>query len=633
MNNMKNQKRNGHLVVWRLVILLFMSCFLTAFSSEARDNDNAEPPLYGFEVQDATDAFYVNDFAGIFTEEQKEAMISKAVQFDEESGGIQVVITTVESLKDTVVRWSEGFEPENLEIYDIAFQMYDQYGLGANDMGILILFSKGDIDVYLATGYQMQIYITDSDAMRIMYTYGKEEFDNDQFAEWLIALQDGVIQEIRKVVPSNMKGEVATENVANDVTEKDKGERRTNFMQAIIAVIEGISILIFLVLAFVYLNRSKKNRESAIEALKDDQANEIKKLIKKHIDDMQAETDKYQREVKCFQEESTKRLQELNNVKKELSEKNAFLTRVRVLYPDIEEEVHQMIEDEFKASASQLDELIKECTSVPADKDNISIFRRGIDAYNATTLDVRNYVTEDVSRLSSLYEESCALKEEYDRQEQEKRDRAIASQTCEEIRSIFLSNHIGNYENYESLSLAYRKYTSLTFAQKSFFPDMQMIHDLEDVLKEAKKDYDNFNIASEAERKARSIAIEIHHADEDDRDKLKKALKCYKELSPDQQAYFSNDLLREIKRLKDEADRDYEMQENRRRLERMRHEEEERRRYDHHIAGGSSHKAGISSSSAPMNHAARPSGTSISRSVHSGHGGRASGGGARMTKH
>lgn len=69
---------------------------------------------YDFSVREQTNEFYVNDFAGIFTEEQKQEMLNKAKELNDNYNGIQVVVTTVDSL--------EGHEIENY-----AYAMYNQY--------------------------------------------------------------------------------------------------------------------------------------------------------------------------------------------------------------------------------------------------------------------------------------------------------------------------------------------------------------------------------------------------------------------------------------------------------------------------------------------------------------------------
>lgn len=74
----------------------------------------ANANLYDFSVKEQTNEFYVNDFAGIFTEEQKQEMLNKAKELNDNYNGIQVVVTTVDSL--------EGHEIENY-----AYAMYNQY--------------------------------------------------------------------------------------------------------------------------------------------------------------------------------------------------------------------------------------------------------------------------------------------------------------------------------------------------------------------------------------------------------------------------------------------------------------------------------------------------------------------------
>lgn len=85
-----------------------------------------------------TQEFYVNDFANVFTEQEKAELVSRAVSLDENHNGIQVVITTIETLND-----------ESIDDYSI--RMYNQYGIGKDDMGILILLATQDRDIKIAT--------------------------------------------------------------------------------------------------------------------------------------------------------------------------------------------------------------------------------------------------------------------------------------------------------------------------------------------------------------------------------------------------------------------------------------------------------------------------------------------------
>ena len=77
--------------LWRTILaitILVMTVSLTAFGSNR----------YNVEVEKQTDEFYVNDFANLFTEADKQVMMENAVELAEEYDGIQVVVSTVNSL-------------------------------------------------------------------------------------------------------------------------------------------------------------------------------------------------------------------------------------------------------------------------------------------------------------------------------------------------------------------------------------------------------------------------------------------------------------------------------------------------------------------------------------------------------
>lgn len=77
-------------------------CFSTVILARA----NANAP-------EATSDFYVNDFAGVFTETEKSRLMTNAVNLENELDGIQVVVTTIKSL-----------EGDMIENY--AYNMYNQ---------------------------------------------------------------------------------------------------------------------------------------------------------------------------------------------------------------------------------------------------------------------------------------------------------------------------------------------------------------------------------------------------------------------------------------------------------------------------------------------------------------------------
>ena len=158
-----------------LVVVLIMSV-LTACGTDP----STVTRYYDLDVIEATPDFYINDFAGVFSEDQKAELMAKAVEFDEEYSGIQVVITTVEHLSDAVKGSETETKDKKFTIEEISYSMYSQYGIGQDDMGILILFSTSDREVRIETGRQMQFYITDSVSGRLLDNYGMDYFAEDQ---------------------------------------------------------------------------------------------------------------------------------------------------------------------------------------------------------------------------------------------------------------------------------------------------------------------------------------------------------------------------------------------------------------------------------------------------------------------
>ena len=131
-------------------------------------------------IPSATSDFYVNDFAEVFTSEEHQQLMDKAVSLANNYDGIQVVITTVKSLNG-----------DTIENY--AFNMYNQYGIGKDDMGILILISTGDRKIRVEVGRAMEEFITDSKAGRFADKYAIPYLKDNKFNEGLINLQENKV--------------------------------------------------------------------------------------------------------------------------------------------------------------------------------------------------------------------------------------------------------------------------------------------------------------------------------------------------------------------------------------------------------------------------------------------------------
>jgi uncharacterized protein len=113
---------------------------------------------------------YVNDFAGILSEETELAIeeLAKAITDERDA---EITVVTVESL--------EGYDPN-----EYAVELGRAWGVGTEerDDGVVFLTSTGDRETYIVTGYGVEGYITDAQAFwitdRVVVPYFKEgDFD------------------------------------------------------------------------------------------------------------------------------------------------------------------------------------------------------------------------------------------------------------------------------------------------------------------------------------------------------------------------------------------------------------------------------------------------------------------------
>lgn len=654
---MKNTcRRNGYISLIALVVMLLMILgTLTACG-----NPNQVSGRYDLEVLEATPNFYVNDFAGVFSEDQIEGLMQQAVTLDKDYSGIQVVVTTVESLDKTVLGYEYVVEDANgnrvedsssskqnhepkFTIEEVAYSMYSQYGIGQDDMGILILFSTGDREVRIETGRAMQVYITDSLSGRILDKYGMDYFAQNKFDEGLISVQTAVISEIMSqvspdwaensqtskneteaVVAPNVNsqensGEV--QNVADDAkAEKDTGNG------LLFGIFGSIAAMFAAIGAFIRQRFKGKAEKEAFEKARQEEISAVKADFQSKLDQKdrvhESEVSKMKRDYQRLIQVRDTDIQELNNelsqerrkfgtLKTEYEELEDKYRRAQRLHPEynFEEEVQEMIESEYKASAKEIDEKLMQVLSISASKDNYDVFNRALSLIDGSQSEVRKYITSDRAAIENLYEEAVRLKKEHERAVQEEKDRKAANDAYEKIKDACNKNPIGNYKNFAALSTAFALFSGLTAAQKQFFPDCKLISELEGVHRAAESDFNNYEAARKAESNVEDIIGGMYSADEDDRDKLERAMRFYRNLSESQKAYFSADLLSKLRKLIDEAEDDYNRQERKRRQE----AEERRRRAAAASRSSSSFSSSHRSSSSFSGRGGRPSGGGASR--------------------
>ena len=604
--------------LWRTILaitILVMTVSLTAFGSNR----------YNVEVEKQTDEFYVNDFANLFTEADKQVMMENAVELAEEYDGIQVVVSTVNSLNGN-------------QIEQYAYSMYEEYGIGKDSMGILILLSVEDRQVRIETGKTMQAYITDSKSGQLLDNYGMQYFRDDRFAEGLKSVQEAVIAEIRNVVPIdwNNTNETSTVTEVPDAVapttrdEVNNGQQNNsgNMLFGYLFVMVFVIPIVLNIIQIVTYWKKYDEFKTQVNELKEDndKLSEENSKLKERNNNGENKIQELQRSCLSLKEltdtlkQDNARLESENTeLKAKLASTNEFYGRVRRLHPelDFEKEVKKMLEAEAMAEARVIDRKLNSVLGMPADKDNVEAFEDAIKAYdNAETkaqqyvistfskstfnpkdakIKAQQYVKADIAKVRALYQESVKLREAYEKEQQELRDKAEAQKAYNEMIKVYHNNQKGTYEEYDALYKAYLLYEKLTCAQKEFFPDTKMLMEYEIVLKKAQEDKRNYDAARNAEEAAKHAIGYIHgSADEDDRDKISKAFRYYNNLSMAQRAYFNAELLNQMRKFKNEADADHEHRE-RRRAEERRREQMRRSSYHNSSSGfsGGSHFGGF----------------------------------------
>ncbi len=639
-------------VVFLVAILFTIAMVITGCEEE--DSNKSIYDTSKIKVEQPTSDFYVNDFADIISDENETKMQDRAVELDKDYDGIQVVVTTVKSLN-------------NYNVDEYAHAMYNQYGIGKDDMGVLILLSTGERQIKIETGGKMDAYIPGSVSGRLIDENALSYLKEDKFDEGLESLQNAVIEYIKEKVPNEQTNASSTNNAENNavvtqakkdttsqseksdnnkstktdnssvvkkantsdkISESDESE--TSNQSSLYLILIGIFAIVLITLIYQIVRLTKKiesykNQDTQRVNKIDSQQNEIYQLKNerdKEIKDMRKD---YEEQILSQRtrniEEIAQKDQKISEIKKQNNELTTKLSactekigRAITLHPNLDSEILEMIESEYKASAQEIDKKIAEILSKNADKDSIAEFESAIALYKYASPDVQKYITGDINRLTSLYTQSVELKKEFDRKEKEKKDKKKADEAYHVMQSLVRLETDVFYEDYEKFSRAKAVYDNLTSDQRKYFPDPIWLASFNKSFALAEKDYEIYTSAKQKEKEINKIISRASRAEEDDLDRIDSALMIYKSLNEEEKRFVPENLFAKLKKMKHAAEDDHEDKERERERKRrkQREEEEERRR-----------RASYSSSSYSHH-----SSSSFGSSHHSGHGGISHGGGA-----
>ncbi len=132
-----------------------------------------------------TDAFYVNDYAGVLTESQEAGILAAARELARKTRA-QVVVLTVRSL-------------EGKAIEEYALDVARDWGIGDEDEdnGVLILLSTGDREIRVEVGLGLEGCLPDGKTGRLIDTYAIPYYAQDDFANGTEQLFYAVLNAVR----------------------------------------------------------------------------------------------------------------------------------------------------------------------------------------------------------------------------------------------------------------------------------------------------------------------------------------------------------------------------------------------------------------------------------------------------
>lgn len=195
---------------------------------------------FAVSIPEPTSDFFVNDFAGVISQSDREAMQTKGEELYKKCKA-QVVVATIESL-------------EGSDIDDYSLSMARSWKIGDKDEnnGILLLLAVEERKVRIEVGYGLEGAIPDSKAGRILDTYGIDYFKANDFSSGLAAVYDSLINEV-----SIEYGLEADEDYSGAYYDNN-----TYYLEddSILTVIITVMIIVLVILGFVLTRLDKNGR-------------------------------------------------------------------------------------------------------------------------------------------------------------------------------------------------------------------------------------------------------------------------------------------------------------------------------------------------------------------------------------
>ncbi|OJI06176.1 hypothetical protein BK004_04905 [bacterium CG10_46_32] len=135
-------------------------------------------------VSPGSPAGFVNDFAGVLSQQQEQVLESTLSQYQAQTGN-EIAVVLVNSVGD-----------ETIETY--AVRLFEEWGIGkkGEDNGALFVAAMSDRVMKIETGYGLEGELTDIEASRIVDTVVPDYFRAEDYDGGIAAAVSGIIQAI-----------------------------------------------------------------------------------------------------------------------------------------------------------------------------------------------------------------------------------------------------------------------------------------------------------------------------------------------------------------------------------------------------------------------------------------------------
>lgn len=430
----------------------------------------------GSDIPAATSQFYVNDFADIIDEESEKEMQERAEALAEESDGIQVVVTTVQTIGEA-----------NPVEYTV--DMYNEYGIGKNNMGVLIMLSVETRDIQIRLGDNMTKYLSDRKAGEIR-DIGIPYFQKDEFGKGLYEMQKATIKHLTGKVES------ANDEVAVKVTDLEDISRKSTAGK----VFAVIAVAILGVLSFFginsYLEKRKEKKEK--EELERIEKSDLVKKKDQTIENLRAQLENEKQKASMAIDERNKKISSLTgDLKSTESKLNTLKNRNEkaiMAYPDLEEKVDAILakekEEADKKRALEVEKSISKVLQLECTRQNLYQFKSACDAFENLSREQQKYVPANlVKKVRNLFEESVKLQRKYEEEERIRKNKAKA----EEVQKVILAALACTVTRHSLSQLkdACRAYENLTNEQKKYVTaDISLLEDRRRKAKRLQEEYE-----------------------------------------------------------------------------------------------------------------------------------------------